>query len=665
MKKILLLLLFLISNFVFSQDTLESIQVVGIRDYKSCPVSLTTIEVDSVRGISNSSSDPFFTINRIVPNSFAQSDNGTQYGYSYLRIRGMDQTRINFTLNGIPMNEMEDQGIYFSNMPGFYNSISRVDITRGVGISKFGSTSVVGSINVETKSLLSKEMIAQFGTGSFGTSSTNLEYSSGLIGKIAFSSSLSYLQTDGFRDHSGSNGHNYFGQFGYFGKNNILKIYGFIGESNNNLSYIPVDKATLSQDYKINFNSLSDIDRFAQNFASINWINSRINHTIFNSSVYFNNVNGHYDVSGYRYGITSYQGGAMSNVTWNDGPWNINIGLNLNLYQREHNLNHLDTLRYSNFGNKNDVVAYNRLSYRLGSYSLFADIQYRGVNFKYQDENGSMMNYKWQFFNPKIGIKKSVKNSESWISVGKTSREVTRSDLFDTNDNVYLDNGLIYSDYLGESNLNSFNIYQIYPNSSPEIVTDLEIGTKFSKSRRNISDFSTSFNLYYMDIRNERLIIGIDRIYGLPIRQIANSSFRSGFEADFSYRYRKFIFGSNGAYLKARTDKKISSFSPEWTMNNFIKYGNSFRIGFNGMYVSSMYLNNGEDIDLSTDPYYIVNFTTEIRFNNVSVNMLVNNLLDQKYLLPGGVLTDNNSRVGQYYPASTRSYFVNLKFNIK
>lgn len=384
----LFLIFYLFSCCIFSQNAMEldSIQVVGFRSSKLDPVPFTTIESDSIRRITNSNSDPFFTISKSVPNSLSQSDNGTQYGYSYLRIRGMDQTRINFTLNGIPMNEMEDQGIYFSNMPGFYNSISRMDVSRGIGISKYGSTSVVGSINMETKSPISKEMIAQMGFGSFGTSSTYLDYSSGLLGKFAFSSSMSYLQTNGFRENSGSDGHTYFGQVGHFSRGNIIKLLGFIGESKNQLSYIPIDRESLSQNYRINLNHYSDKDRFAQRFSSINWINSTINNTIFSSSIYFNNVDGKYSVINDEYGIVSYQGGGMSNVLWRRGPWNVNIGLNFNLYQRNHRMVSLDTTRYSNIGNKNDLISYVRMSYALGNYSLFGDIQH---SFKYIDENGS------------------------------------------------------------------------------------------------------------------------------------------------------------------------------------------------------------------------------------------------------------------------------------
>jgi iron complex outermembrane receptor protein len=86
--------------------------------------------------------NPFFVFSKISPSIYSQSDNGQGNGYAYMRLRGLDQTRINYNLNGIPLNEMEDQGIYFSNMPGFYNYLNSISVQRGVGSSKYGTTSI-------------------------------------------------------------------------------------------------------------------------------------------------------------------------------------------------------------------------------------------------------------------------------------------------------------------------------------------------------------------------------------------------------------------------------------------------------------------------------------------------------------------------------------------
>ena len=136
-------------------SSLPSIEIVGIRSNPTDPVTTTKISMDSIR-TTYQGGDPFFTINQWSPNVLTQSDNGSQYGYSYMRIRGFDQTKINFTLNGIPLNEMEDQGIYFSNMPGFLNNISNIQVTRGIGTSQYGTTSIGGSVDMETNSPLRK-----------------------------------------------------------------------------------------------------------------------------------------------------------------------------------------------------------------------------------------------------------------------------------------------------------------------------------------------------------------------------------------------------------------------------------------------------------------------------------------------------------------------------
>jgi len=97
---------------------LNEVQVVATKTRKEEPITVKIIEIDSIKSVVNGV-DPFFILNNQSPSIFSYSDNGTPYSYSYIKMRGLDQTRINFTLNGIPMNEMEDQGIYFSNMPGF------------------------------------------------------------------------------------------------------------------------------------------------------------------------------------------------------------------------------------------------------------------------------------------------------------------------------------------------------------------------------------------------------------------------------------------------------------------------------------------------------------------------------------------------------------------
>ncbi len=658
MRNIFLFVFFSLRVLSFSQtDTilLKEAQIIG-SPTKLDPTTSTLINIDSVKYLYQGN-DPFFILNKTVPNVISQSDNGLPYGYSYLRIRGIDQTRINFTLNGIPLNEMEDQGIYFSNMPDFLNNISRSQITRGIGISKYGTTSIGGSVNLETDFLDSVQISGELGTGSFETNRYSLGYSSGDIKNFSFSSRIGYLSTDGFRDHSGSNGYNYFGQLGYFGKKDKIKVYGFIGESSNQLSWIPIDRQTLNQNYRINLNGINEVDKFKQNLISLNWITFRVRNLIINSSIYHSGINGSYKsyldpILLGRFSLISNQGGGMINFGYKINNLSLNLGINYNLYRRYHILaldDYPDDVIYKNFGTKRDLTTFIKLNYEINKYCVFADIQYRNVTFEYTDKFNYSIPYKWSFINPKVGIKKFGNNNESWFSLGHTQREVTRSDLFNGNDNLYVFNGGLYTD-------STFGA-RVDVNITPEKVYDLEIGHKFQNN-----NLFMSVNCYYMLFRDERLMVQVDDITGLPIRQIVDKSIRTGIEFDGYIIFNKLKIGSNGAYSYNRilSLNRMSSLSPNFIMNNSISYriGKITKIGISGNYVSSMYLDNTQSE--STNPYYVINATGGVDIESLSINLIVNNVLNQKYYLPGGVYNG----VGQYYPSAFLNYFLSIRFNL-
>ena len=240
MKKIITLLALLTAFTAKSQDTtkqynLTDVQVVGIRTDKREPTTVTKINCDSVSPFVSLQKDPFFVIEKMTPSIYAQSDNGQANGYSYMRMRGLDQTRINFNLNGVPLNEMEDQGIYFSNMPGFYNYIGNISVQRGVGTSKYGNTSIAGSVNMETIDMSRKFTdINTFLVGNNKNSFSNIFYSSGL-NKNGFAVQLggTYVNNVGFREHSGNDGGSIFYSIGSFKNKNIIRLYGFIGKTHN------------------------------------------------------------------------------------------------------------------------------------------------------------------------------------------------------------------------------------------------------------------------------------------------------------------------------------------------------------------------------------------------------------------------------------------------
>jgi iron complex outermembrane receptor protein len=182
MKNYLVLVFLVLSVSLFSQeknDTLKvvdltDLQVIGIRPGDKTPISQKTLSSNDINGQYFGQEMVFILGN--TPSVNTQSDGGNLNGYTYFSIRGIDQTRINMTLNGCPLNELEDQGVYFSNYPGFAMNIKSLQIQRGVGTSANGVASYGGSINFESKNGLDKGININLTNGSFQTQSSNVSY---------------------------------------------------------------------------------------------------------------------------------------------------------------------------------------------------------------------------------------------------------------------------------------------------------------------------------------------------------------------------------------------------------------------------------------------------------------------------------------------------------
>lgn len=210
--------------------TLELSEVVISVDYladKHTPVTYQNIKPAYFEH-KNTGQEPSFLLSE-TPSMTVYSDAGSYQGYSYFRMRGIDQTRLNMTLDGVPLNEPEDQGVYFSNYPDFFNSIGQVQIQRGVGTSKNGTSSYAGSLQFTSPSLLDSTRAAiGFGYGSFGTYRAFGEFNSGQKENKAIYIRASRLHSDGYRERSANTSGSAFYSAGLFMDNSSLKLTGFL-----------------------------------------------------------------------------------------------------------------------------------------------------------------------------------------------------------------------------------------------------------------------------------------------------------------------------------------------------------------------------------------------------------------------------------------------------
>jgi iron complex outermembrane receptor protein len=652
------ILIVLLTINLHAQDTLNEIQVIGVRTNVKEAVTETKIFCDSL-SYKEPYKDIFFTLEKNTPSIYAQSDNGQSNGYSYLRLRGLDQTRINFNLNGIPLNEMEDQGIYFSNMPGFYNYLSQISVQRGVGTSRFGQTSIAGSVNMETKDITKRIIEGNVLAASNLPENTflNVFYSPGINSK-GFSYQLggTYLKNKGFRDHSGNEGGSIFYGVGLNKKYNIFKLYGFNGLTINNLSFYGVPMDSINKRYTINLNSKDDKDTFNQNFINFNWINTYNKYVKFNTSSYFNNVNGSYNTGGVLFGVNSYQYGVMSNMVYEKDNDILNIGVNTNIYSRQHfgsDYNGIysisGTKKYTNTGYKKDFISFVRYIESVNNISCFIDLQFRNVWFS---TNNSTEIYNWTFINPKVGWKYIDTHSITHFTFGYTKREPTRTDIIQ---NIIQRNNIQYG--------NPDNTIFLENNKiklSPEEVANLEFGNNFKYDWININ-----VNLYGMVIANEFVATGvIDPFSGFMTKKAVERTVRMGFESDGKIRHKNLEVFYTFQYQKSelfsfyQKSNKIP-FCP----NLISSVGSSYKfvywlsIGINSQYVSSMYM--GDNSNISKE-YVTLNGFINVKYSKIDFNFKVNNILNTKYYIPAGVYNESPT----YYVGQLRNWMGTISYEL-
>ena len=314
---------------------------------KLTPVSFQNISVKEIKSRSTGQ-EPSFLLAE-TPSITNYSDAGNSQGYSYFRIRGIDQTRINMTFDGVPLNEPEDQGAYFSNYPDILNSVGKLQIQRGVGVTKNGVASYGGSIQLFSPNLRdSAQTRVGLGYGSFNSLRAFGEYNSGVKNKKALYVRASQIYSDGYKYHSSNHSQSVFVSSGLFYDKSMWKINLLAGQQRNGMAWLGVPETLIEMDRRSNANSKQEKDKFFQSLAQIqnSW---QISPSSFlQSSVYYTFLKGNYgfDLNNflgfppteelYNYAFQSNLVGLFSNYTFSKKNFSWTTGFHGNLYHRRH-----------------------------------------------------------------------------------------------------------------------------------------------------------------------------------------------------------------------------------------------------------------------------------------------------------------------------------------
>jgi len=562
MKKLfmiaLMLLAYSVSAQVFLEDTttqikqLDTIVLKGVRADAKTPVTQKTIERADIQRVYNGQ-EMSILLDK-TPAITSNSDGGHPQGYTYFRLRGIDQTRINMTLNGVPLNEPEDQGVYFSNYPNFAKNVKSMQVQRGVGTSTNGTSSFGGSINFVSPTGIKQKTELEGTYGSWNTSRLNFSHETGLIGNDNISAyfNASLFNTDGYKDSSGSNGYSIFYSISLYDGPEMWTLTAFNGKSNNEMSWYAVSEDDIKSDPKTNYNHEDADDTFTQTFVSLAYKN-RLNSTNrISTSIFYNRLDGDWDLyigEMLNFRLGSNFAGIISNYNYTPENFDINVGVNANFYERDHwsfGIPSYDILPYENTGTKNEYSTYFKVKYDLDALTLFADMQYRYVTFDYTQhiKNGELYPFKltqqdWSFFNPKIGLTYNVSdNFKLYTTLGKAHREPTRSDMFG-----------------GEDDLITFS------DVTPEEVLDYELGVNYSSRK-----FQAQANLYYMDFENEITLLGSLGAYSLQQFGNVEQSYRAGLEVDLAWAiHNEVTIKYNGAFSDNQIHDQGIYFKPLYT----------------------------------------------------------------------------------------------------
>ncbi|MBW7934574.1 MAG: TonB-dependent receptor [Gemmatimonadaceae bacterium] len=651
-------------------DTLERVTVRAVRAEGAAPLSERTIQRDELqRGYSGQDAPLLLTR---VPGITAYSESGAFTGYSYLRLRGLDQNRINLSFDGIPLNDPEDQAFYFSNVPDFANSVQSVQVQRGTGTSAFGTASYAGSVNFQSLDLASAERGGelQLTGGAFDTRRAALQWRSGLTkGRWAMAARVTSHETDGFRRHSGNNASSAFLSAAWYGNRDVVKFTAFAGLSKLRSSYYAADEATVRADPRANPMGLDERDRFSQIFWNLQHVRTVGAHAVWTTTVYRQGAGGWFDVRVdpdlWRFNLSYNWYGALSTFSYRRGVVALDVGAHVMQYHRDHFLTiwpTLDDRVYDNTGYKGEQSAFVKVQVERGRATWFGDLQLRRAAFRYEpgvrtspDPHAppTKPSTDWGFLNPRVGVTWRHSPALSYfVSVGSVRREPTRDDMF-----------------AGADNLDQSNAASILPldRVRPEHVVDYEAGATWARG-----SLRATANVFAMEFREEIAAVGTVSLTGSPLRVNVGGSHRRGVEAELRWRassvllvdatlaitdarIRAFTDAASGeTYRNVRsrlTPKTVATQAVVWRLPHGLSLEGEARE------VSASPLTNTGEARAVLPAYVLVDGGVSWSRGATSIVARVNNLFD-RLAYGGGYASEGTNYV---FPFATRHVLVTVR----
>lgn len=704
MKGFVILGLF-ISPSIFAQnvqDTLKTHEIESVNFTKRLPFSKEIINVEKDLSAKNLGQDlPILLKNQT--SVISTSDAGNGVGYTGFRIRGVAGNGINVMLNGVPYNDSESQGTFFVNVPDLTSSASQIVIQRGVGTSTNGVSAFGASVNIISKDPEEKFYVRSDNSyGSFNTYKYSAEIGSGKFwnNRLSLIGRYTKIHSDGYIDRAFSDLDSYNFTALFEESKTQLRFMAFGGKEKTYQAWNAIDKKTWETNPKFNYSGAiydanwenivafydNETDNYRQNHYQFLW-NQKFNENWnLETTAHYTKGKGFYenykqDAKFSKYNLPDLildnqvlKRSDFIRKKWLDNDFfggistlygkienvDLNFGIIANQYKGKHFGNVtgvffpqiFESEYYRNNSVKNEFAGFAKFIVVKNRFEFFGDLQLRNINYKTSiitqgDFEGVDLDQNWLFFNPKAGINYKIPAGKIFVSAAIANREPNRDDLFAN------------------------------PETEAEKLYDFEAGLE-----KTLGIFSFTTNLYYMNYVNQLVLNGQINDIGEFIRVNSGQSYRAGIElgalAKLSEQWNLSgnltLSKNENIDFKNETSTGIEdlgnrkiSFSPETIANVLVNYNpaKNFSFGLQNQFVGSQYLDNTQNENLKLSSYFLIDFNAKYSLNlkktTVDFRLLVNNILDQKYVNNGFVAEDSP----YYFSQAGINFMFGVSFKLK
>lgn len=673
---------------------LRQIEVVANRATDKTPVAFTNITKAQLESYNDGRDIPYLL--RMTPSVITTSDAGAGMGYTSMRVRGTDGSRINITANGIPINNSESHNVYWVNMPDLASSLRDVQIQRGAGTSVNGAGAFGASVNMLTDAP-SHQAYAEL-SGAYGMYNTNretLRVGTGLLGDHwSFDARISHLGSDGYIERASSKLWSYFTQAAYQNKGTMLRLIVFGGKEETYMAWDYASKDDMAK-YGRRYNPCGEYtdsegnrayykdqkDNYTQHHFQLHLSQILNDKWRMNAALHYTDDLGYYNQYKTRrnlaeYGLDNFTnaegetvsksdlvrlkyndngfGGGLANFNYENGRWNITFGGAANYFHGKHYgqvawvRNYVGPINplqeyYHNTGKKFDSNVYARANYDISrEFSAFADLQYRHIHYTI---DGGSDNYDWNTGGPMaldIDRRWDFFNPKVGINYRQGSHRAFAS----------------WSVAHKEPVRDNFTDGDPSHRPEAERLFDYELGYVFDSRL-----VSVGANLYFMDYKDQLVVTGQLSDTGNPLSVNTPDSYRMGIELQGSLRPCKWFDWDINATLSRNRIKNFTeyiyedewtnpiaidcgdtpiAFSPDFVLNNSFNFHVAgFEARLASHYVGKQYMNNARSEDTVLDSYFVSDLHLGYTFRNfhgckrLHLGFSIYNLFNEKYFNNG------------------------------